>query len=102
MDNELLFPYDQLRPRQKELITDIQNAIENHTSLFVHAPTGLGKTAASIGPALTHAIQNKGTVFFLTSRHTQHLIALETIKAINARHGCSVRVADIIGKKWLC
>ncbi len=102
MTDDLLFPYDNLRPSQKDLIYDIQNTIDNHGTLFVHAPTGLGKTAASIGPALTYAIKNKGTVFFLTSRHTQHMIALETVKAINARHGCSVRVADIIGKKWLC
>jgi DNA excision repair protein ERCC-2 len=47
-------------------------------------------------------LENKKKVFFLTSRHTQHQIAIETLKEIQERHGVAFSVADIIGKKWMC
>ena len=64
---ELLFAYDTIRESQNELLLKIDDAIKTRKNLVVHAPTGLGKTAASIGPALAYALNNDKTVFFLLS-----------------------------------
>jgi len=97
-----LFPYDEIREIQSDFMVDIDEALKSKKHLIAHAPTGLGKTAATIAPALTHALDNNLTVFFLTSRHTQHHIAIETIKAITERHKVKIKAIDIIGKKWMC
>ncbi len=98
----VLFPHASVRPVQDELVLSVERALEKKKHLVVHAPTGLGKTAATLGPAIAYAVQNDLTVFFLTSRHTQHRIALETVRAIEERHDVSIPVANLIGKKWMC
>ena len=99
---DILFPYDKVRNVQKDLIVDIKDAIETKQHLVIHAPTGLGKTAAALPVALAHAIKNKLTVFFLTSRHTQHKIAIDTLQDIKKKYNVEFNAVDIIGKKWMC
>jgi DNA excision repair protein ERCC-2 len=99
---EILFPHAEIRNVQDSLISDVVDMIKNKGNLIVHAPTGLGKTAATLAPALAFALKNKLTVFFLTSRHTQHKLAIDTLKQIKKEHGKDVIVTDIIGKKWMC
>lgn len=99
---EINFPYEEVREVQDDLILSVQNALEKGKNLIVHAPTGLGKTAATLAPAVSYAVKNKKTVFFLTSRHTQHFIAVDTIKEMKKKFGLKVLGTDIIGKKWMC
>lgn len=99
----VLFPHDSVRPIQDRLLKAVIQSVQDRTNLIVHAPTGLGKTAASIAPALTNALDDTSkVVFFLTSRHMQHKIALDTLLRIKARHDVNFSTADIIGKKWFC
>ncbi|MFC1733254.1 ATP-dependent DNA helicase [candidate division KSB1 bacterium] len=102
MNDKFLFPYEQIRKVQDDLLKDAADAIKNGQNLIAHAPTGLGKTVATLGPALRHAIDENLSIFFLTSRHTQHTIAIETLEEIRKKHNINFNVADIIGKKWMC
>ena len=102
MLKEILFPHDEVREIQNDMINDVYDALKNKKSMILHAPTGIGKTASVLSPALSLAIKNDLTVFFLTSRHTQHKIAIDTLKEIKKKHGIDILVADIIGKKWMC
>ena len=97
-----LFPYDRIRDVQRELIEKVDEVISKKQNLIVHAPTGLGKTVATLCPALHHAQKKELTIFFLTSRHTQHFIAIDTLKEIRERYGTKIIATDIIGKKWMC
>jgi len=99
---QILFPFDSIRSEQDALIAKVSSCIAEKKHLVVHAPTGLGKTIASLGPALKYAIDNKKTVFFLTSRHTQHIIAVDTLKAIKEKFEIEFSSSDIIGKKHMC
>lgn len=102
MEATSLFPYDKIRPEQDELVRDVYAAVSAGECLIAHAPTGLGKTAAALAPALKFALKAKKTVFFLTSRHTQHAIAVETARLIKQKHKADFSVADIVGKKHMC
>ncbi|MCX6707812.1 MAG: ATP-dependent DNA helicase [Candidatus Woesearchaeota archaeon] len=102
MEKDSLFPYEKIRKMQEDMLKDVGNAIRTGSNLIAHAPTGLGKTIAAIGPALRYAIDNDKTVFFLTSRHTQHNIAIQTLAEIKRKHGIKFNVTDLIGKKWMC
>ncbi|MBN1793322.1 ATP-dependent DNA helicase [Candidatus Woesearchaeota archaeon] len=99
---EVFFPYDSVRPIQDELIRKIKDTVLGKQNLVVHAPTGLGKTAAALAPSIREALKHDLTVFFLTSRHTQHKLAMETVRHIKDRHTLDFFAVDIIGKKWLC
>jgi DNA excision repair protein ERCC-2 len=97
-----LFPHDVVRDGQNELMRDLEEAFSNGKILLAHAPTGLGKTASALSVALQHAIEKKKKVFFLTNRHTQHQIAVNTIKLINKKVEKKISCVDLIGKRWMC
>jgi DNA excision repair protein ERCC-2 len=101
MANSDFFPHENIRDSQHAFMNIITENLEKKKSILIHAPTGIGKTAAVIAPVLEFALKNKLDVFFLTSRHSQHLIAVETLKKIKNK-GHDFKAADIIGKKWIC
>ncbi|MBR9676012.1 ATP-dependent DNA helicase [Candidatus Woesearchaeota archaeon] len=96
------FPHKELRPIQSDFLEIVEKVVRNGVNLVAHAPTGLGKTAASLSPAIKYAVDNDKTIFFLTSRHTQHKIVIDTLKSIKAKSGEDFVVTDIIGKKHMC
>jgi len=101
----LLFPHKDIREAQDQLIKKIDEVVKMKSNLLAHAPTGLGKTAAALSPALTHILKkdNKNlTIYFLTSRHTQHKIVIDTLKKINEKFNLRIVGSSIIGKKHLC
>src|SRR3989338_1404638 len=99
---KILFPYSKIRKIQDEMIEEIDDAIKNRRDLIVHAPTGIGKTIAVLSPALTLALEKDLTIFFLTSRHTQHHIVVNTLRQIKEKYGKEIISCDIIGKQWMC
>ncbi len=97
-----LFPHEKIRPSQDQLMQDLDSAFTNQKILLAHAPTGLGKTAAALSIAVQHALKHKKRVFFLTNRHTQHQIAINTLKMMKEKSGVGIPCADLIGKRWMC
>lgn len=97
-----LFPYVEVRPIQYEMMDTIEEAIASQKCAILDAPTGIGKTAAALTPALEHALKDELSVFFLTSRHTQHRLVVDTVRAISKKHSKKIGVADFIGKKHMC
>ena len=95
------FPFQRVREFQKDLMRDVWESIERGENLIAHAPTGLGKTVASLVPAIEFAERKGLDIFFLTPKHTQHRIAVETLRKIKEK-GAGIKAIDIIGKKWLC
>ena len=96
------FPHETVREGQSEMIKDMELAFSEGKTLLAHAPTGLGKTASALSVALKFALEKKKTVFFLTNRHTQHQIAVNTLKMINEKVNDNISCADLIGKRWMC
>ncbi len=101
-DLKKLFPHDKIREGQSELIEDTNEAFESNKILIAHAPTGLGKTASALTVALHHAIKDNKTILFLTNRHTQHKIAIDTLKEIKKKTDQQFHCVDLIGKRWMC
>jgi len=97
-----LFPHDEMRDTQRRLTRDVAMAVQGGKHLVAQAPTGLGKTAATLAPALEFAIREKKTVLFLTSRQSQHRIAVETVRMIRDRRGANVALVDLVAKRDMC
>jgi DNA excision repair protein ERCC-2 len=76
------FPHDQPRPVQTEIGDAVAEALVDHRHLLVRAPTGCGKTAAVLHPAVRGALGKGQRVFFLTAKTLQQRIAVETAQAM--------------------
>jgi len=95
-----LFPFSKIRPGQKEFMKDIRYALNNKLNIVSTAPTGIGKTVATLVPTVEYALKNNKIVLFLTPRHSQHMIAVETLRLMKKKS--NFIAVDLIGKKWLC
>ena len=97
-----LFPFTIVRGGQKDFLSDVADAVKDKGILLAHAPTGIGKTVASIAPALEYALEHQKTLLFLTPKHSQHRIAIDTLERIRKKYGVAISAVDVIGKRWMC
>ncbi|MBW3014018.1 ATP-dependent DNA helicase [Candidatus Woesearchaeota archaeon] len=100
--DDFLFPFEKIRDEQSSMLEDVSRCLKEKKHMLIHAPTGIGKTVATLGPALKFALERGKTVFFLTPRHTQHRIAIDTLKAIKEKYDLEFYAVDFIGKQWMC
>ncbi|MFH0817490.1 MAG: hypothetical protein V1909_02540, partial [Candidatus Micrarchaeota archaeon] len=96
------FRHASVRAGQFEMMEDIMGALENKGHILCHAPTGMGKTDSSLSPALTYALENGQSIFFLTPKISQHKIAVQAIRGIAEKHSLSFRAADLVGRRHMC
>jgi len=101
-NNPTLFPFPAVREGQKEFMEDVKHAVASENILIAHAPTGIGKTVAALVPSLQYAIENEKTVFFLTSKKSQHKIAIDTLKLIKKSGNFEFVAVDVTSKQSMC
>ena len=98
--------HEEARPGQLEMIHDCLEALQQGGHHLAAAPTGIGKTAAALAAAIDAARTANGprTIFFLTSRQSQHKIVVDTVRRINARRPPQekVRLVDMVGQSNMC
>ncbi|MCL5679981.1 MAG: ATP-dependent DNA helicase [Candidatus Marsarchaeota archaeon] len=99
---DYLFRFAKPRLNQEAMISDIYGALEERRDIFINAPTGIGKTDASLGAALTFALKRGLDVFFLTPKISQHKIAMEAVAGIKRKFNLDFGFADIVGKRNMC
>lgn len=99
------FPFTTARDGQRQFIADTLTAVSQKRHLLADAPAGIGKTAAVLSAALEYVKSEEGEgkkIFFVTPRHSQHKMAVDTVRMIRERSGEDISCVDIIGKRWLC
>ena len=97
--------HDTLRDAQKEMVIDGINTLSKQGFLLAAAPTGIGKTAASLASSIQVARNNQNQILFLTGRQSQHKIVIETVRSINSnldKEISEVKVVDLIGRESMC
>jgi DNA excision repair protein ERCC-2 len=97
-----LFPFASIREGQREFMEDVRDSVECERILIAHAPTGIGKTVAALVPSLQYALGNGKKVFFLTSKRSQHKIAIDTLRLIKAHANLNFVAVDITSKQSMC
>jgi DNA excision repair protein ERCC-2 len=92
----LPFPHTSPRPIQEKIIDSVRIAVRNRENLIAEAPTGSGKTAAALHPALAEGLASGRQVVFLTSKTLQQKMAVSALVAMNERafHTLQVRAKD--------
>ncbi|MFH1176108.1 MAG: DEAD/DEAH box helicase, partial [Acidobacteriota bacterium] len=76
----LPFPFPATRPVQNEAMEAVSAALEAGRHLLLAAPTGVGKTAAALYPAVRLALSAGKRVVFLTAKTLQQQLAVETLQ----------------------
>jgi len=96
----LPFPHATPRPCQEIMMGAVRQALEAGENLIAEAPTGSGKTAASLHPALAHGLAAGRQVFFLTSKNLQQTMAVSALRAMNPEG--AFRTLQIRAKEKMC
>ena len=76
------FPHEEMRPAQEPIGDEVTDALETNRHLLIRAPTGCGKTAAVLHPALRAALSQGHRLFYLTAKTLGQKIAVDTACAM--------------------
>ncbi len=98
----LPFPFENYRPGQREMAVQVFTAVRKKRRLFASMPTGTGKSAAVLFPALKALGQGfTGQIFYLTARTTARQAALQAIDLMRKK-GMHVRSLTLNAKEKQC
>jgi len=99
---EMAFPYPAYRSGQRELARQVYTAICRRKRLFASLPTGTGKSAAVLFPALKALGEGKtGRILYLTARNTARQSPLEALRLMQ-QAGMHARISVLTAKEKLC
>ena len=95
------FPYE-YRQGQKELVTHVYHTIVHNKKLFIEAPTGVGKTIATVFPAIKAIGKQKARrLFYLTAKTITRTVANNTIKLLRD-NGLLIKSIVLTAKDKIC
>ncbi|ACJ16528.1 ERCC2/XPD/Rad3-related DNA repair helicase [Thermococcus onnurineus NA1] len=94
------FPYESLRPHQREFIELVNEAVKNGENAIIEAPTGFGKTVSVLAGILPYAIEMGYKVLYLARTHRQMDRVIEELKAINRK--TPISGVELRSRKDLC
>lgn len=98
----LKFPYSNMRPGQKVFMKDVLSAISHRSTLFVEAPTGIGKTISTLFPAVKSLAHNKcDRIFYLTAKTATRTVAEKALSDLR-ENGLVLRSITLQAKESLC
>ena len=97
-----IFPYERIRDGQREFMEDMRAAAEHGKVMVAQAPTGIGKTVATLAVLLEYTMEKKKKLLFLTSKQSQHTMVVNTLREISEASGKKIRAVDIIAKQAMC
>ncbi len=99
--SESHFSLKENRPQQQKMMQAVASVLKQSENLLVSAPTGTGKTAAALFPAIRYAYTQRKKIFFITSKNTQQELAVETAKMVVER-GLKIQVVQIRASQKMC
>ncbi len=97
----LQFPYAHLRKGQAELVQEVYETASKGGHLFSEAPTGIGKTVATLYPYLLSTKEEDNKIYYLTAKNSGKLSALSTIKEMRKK-GLRCKSIVITAKEKVC
>ncbi len=98
----LPFPFDTYRDGQREMALAVYTAMRDHANAVIEAPTGIGKTAASLYGALKALGRGHvSAIFYLTARTTGRRAAEDALQLMRQK-GLAVRGVTITAKEKIC
>jgi DNA excision repair protein ERCC-2 len=98
----LAFPFPAYRPGQREMAETVYKCIASKGQLLIEAPTGTGKTAAVLYPALKAlAVGKHERICYVTARTVGRFAAEDTLRNFEAQ-GMALRRLSVSAKETIC
>ncbi len=98
---EVEFPYE-YREGQKELVTSVYKTILRKKKLFIQAPTGVGKTMATVFPAVKAVGEELGNkIFYLTAKTITRTVAEQAFQILK-QNGLQMKTVTLTAKEKIC
>ena len=94
------FPFKTERPGQRNLMKATYQALTDNEILYCIAPTGIGKTMATIFSALK-SLKENDKIFYLTAKGSGKNAPLDAIRLLS-KNGLKIKAIDITAKKKIC
>ena len=94
------FPFEKQRPGQRDLMKAVFQTMTKKEILYAIAPTGIGKTMATMFSALK-TLQKNEKLFYLTAKGSGKNAPVDAIKLL-AKKGLKIKTIDITAKRKIC
>jgi DNA excision repair protein ERCC-2 len=98
---KLVFPFEDPRTGQEELIAEVQGCVEEGDTFLVQAPTGLGKTLGVMFPTLKSSMSRGSQMIYVTPKNSQHAVARDAVQRMQAQ-GSKVKALVLTAKSKMC
>jgi DNA excision repair protein ERCC-2 len=96
------FPYTDYRPGQREMAVAVYKAIRANDRLYVQSPTGVGKTIATLFPAVKALGQGLAAkIFYLTAKTSGRLVAEKALDDMR-QAGLDLKSVTLTAKEKIC
>ncbi|MFP4178273.1 MAG: helicase C-terminal domain-containing protein, partial [Acholeplasmataceae bacterium] len=97
----LEFPYSDYRRGQREMMAATYQAMTENDVQYVIAPTGIGKTMATLFASIKALKDERQKIFYATAKTVGKRIALESVTTLQAR-GLDLRILEITARDTTC
>ncbi len=99
----LRFPHADFRSGQRQLAEAVYKAACTGTTLMAQAPTGIGKTFATLFPQLkAFPGQRLDKLFFLAAKTSGRRLALDALETLQRHGATTLRVLELIAREKSC
>ena len=98
----LRFPHERFRIGQRELAASVYRAARSGVHLLAQAPTGIGKTLATLFAALKSMSEGRiDKIVYLTAKTTGRHLAVEALRSLGAER-MGLRVVELVARTVAC
>ncbi|MDP2426074.1 MAG: ATP-dependent DNA helicase [bacterium] len=97
----LTFPFSEYREGQREFMASVYRTILEKEILYASAPTGIGKTIATLFSSLKAINDYRQKVFYLTAKNDGKRVVLDTIRLLEDK-GLHHKTVEITAKDSMC
>ena len=94
------FPYPNMRLGQRDMMKACFQVMRDEEILYCIAPTGIGKTMATLFSSLK-TLEENDKLFYLTAKGSGKNAPLSAVKLLN-KNGLKVKAINLIAKKKIC
>jgi len=99
--NEMVFPFETYRRGQREMMKAVYQTMLDQDILYAIAPTGIGKTMASLFASLKTLNDPTQKIFYLTAKTVGKQIALDTMDMLH-EGTLETKTLELTSKDAIC